>query len=164
MEVFLQYFCPSLSHNSLWPKPGFGIGNRNQGPVSVLVSELIFFETKTFFNLLNIWEYLKKIVKKEFCFLEKKISALKPIPKLDLGFSSWYGNWISVSFSLTLGLTLNFQNRMQRATVLLMVVLPSLKSWWFLAAPLKKPSRYVISLEYLDPASNPESNATKVEC
>ena len=36
-SFFLQYFCPSLSHNSLRPKPGFGIGNRNQYHISVLV-------------------------------------------------------------------------------------------------------------------------------
>ena len=35
---------------SVRPKPGFGIGNQNQGPISVFVSEQILFpETKTFF-------------------------------------------------------------------------------------------------------------------
>ena len=34
----------------VWQKPGFGIGNQNQGLISVLVLELIFFtETETFF-------------------------------------------------------------------------------------------------------------------
>ena len=41
-----------LIRSSVQPKPGFGIRNRNQGPISVSVSEpkLFFFETKIFFS------------------------------------------------------------------------------------------------------------------
>jgi hypothetical protein len=33
----------NAASDSVRPKPGYGIGNQNQGPISVLVSELIFF-------------------------------------------------------------------------------------------------------------------------
>ena len=35
--------------NSARPKPGFGIGNRNQGSILVSVSELVFPKPKLFF-------------------------------------------------------------------------------------------------------------------
>ena len=36
--------------SSVRPKPGFGIGNRNQGPILVLLLEPIFFSRKGLFN------------------------------------------------------------------------------------------------------------------
>ena len=60
LEVHCQKYVIRDEHDffsctvcSVRPKPGFGIGNRNQGPVSVSVSEPKFFfsETETFFFL-----------------------------------------------------------------------------------------------------------------
>ena len=54
---------------------------------------------KTFIPLRSrkTWENLKNFWKKEFWFLEKKKLAPIPIPKLDLGFGSWYRNLVWVA-------------------------------------------------------------------
>ena len=46
--------------HSVRPKLGFGIGNRNQGPISVSVSEPNFFfsETETFFKFFSFFSLL----------------------------------------------------------------------------------------------------------
>ena len=46
----LNYTANAL-YSGVRPKPGFGIGNQNQGPISVLVSKthVFFSETETYF-------------------------------------------------------------------------------------------------------------------
>ena len=46
--IFLYFIC--LLSTSVRPKLGFGIGNRNQGPITVSVSEPKLFVTKLFFS------------------------------------------------------------------------------------------------------------------
>ena len=55
-----KFFLDSVF--SVWPKPGFGIGDRNQVPISVSVSEpkLFFAETDFFSILLIVPNFLVK--------------------------------------------------------------------------------------------------------
>ena len=48
-ECYVTTHCMYWVLTSVQPKPSFGIGNQSQGPTSVAVSKLIFFEIETFF-------------------------------------------------------------------------------------------------------------------
>ena len=61
INSFRISFCKSARINRIRTF-GFGIGNRNQGPISVSVSELIFFsktETFLFFKFFHVFESSK---------------------------------------------------------------------------------------------------------
>ena len=50
---------------SVWPKPGFGIGNRNQGPILVLELKLflLIFFFSFFFSLFHVFPLLGTVLK-----------------------------------------------------------------------------------------------------